>query len=506
VLLVFPYYQYYIDPDAVAYLTISKRYAAGEWAKAINGYWSPWSCWLTAAFIKMQFAPFLAAIIVNTIGATFFLFISQSYFELFDIRKSFQWILCTSIALFLVYAVFKQTFDDLWECFFLLTCVRIMLADSFAVNKLGWISLGIVGALAYFSKAYSFPFFIINTIIINYLLSRTRDEQVREAIIRSLVSIAVMLVCSSPWIYLLYDKYGEWMTSTAGKLNMSWYLVGYPIWKPELGNIIPPVYTDSPYYWEDPYISNGPTPQFWQTPKLFALLIVKCILNFAKFIISLNQISPFTVLIFLAAVGMSISKRFRSYFSSDKIQLMSAAFILFPAGFFIINYESRYIWFMLPISMTIGAVLFQRLFSLTNKYKGLCRAIFLVFASSYLVWPLLDMKQMYKIGADIHDEASILKYAGVKGSFTTIASYSGGKVPDIARLAYFSGCQYYYMPYTSSKDEVLTEMRRHKIKYYFYIPGNEFDDDYQFTDEAGVPFPEAQLFEKSRIKVFLVNP
>ncbi len=46
--LIYPHYQYYIDPDGTAYLTIAQRYANGDYAQAINGYWSPWACWLTA--------------------------------------------------------------------------------------------------------------------------------------------------------------------------------------------------------------------------------------------------------------------------------------------------------------------------------------------------------------------------------------------------------------------------------------------------------------------------
>ena len=49
----YPYCKYYVDPDATAYLTISKLYANGDWLNAVNGYWSPWSCWLTAIFIKL---------------------------------------------------------------------------------------------------------------------------------------------------------------------------------------------------------------------------------------------------------------------------------------------------------------------------------------------------------------------------------------------------------------------------------------------------------------------
>ena len=88
--IIYPNYQYYIDPDGTAYLTISRRYAEGHYVQAINGYWSPWSCWLTALLMKAGIAAIPASVIINTAGATGFLFITQSLFRRFDMIKKLQ--------------------------------------------------------------------------------------------------------------------------------------------------------------------------------------------------------------------------------------------------------------------------------------------------------------------------------------------------------------------------------------------------------------------------------
>ena len=105
---IYPHYQYYIDPDGTAYLTISQRYANGDYARAINGYWSPWSCWLTALLIKGGLAAIPASVVINALGATGFLFISQSFFLKFEIVRKQQWMLNVTLALFLCFAVFHQ--------------------------------------------------------------------------------------------------------------------------------------------------------------------------------------------------------------------------------------------------------------------------------------------------------------------------------------------------------------------------------------------------------------
>ena len=263
VTLLFPFCRFYIDPDGTAYLTISQRYADGDFARAINGYWSPWSCWLTALGIKAGLAAIPASVVVNATGAIGILYITQSFFTKFGLMRRLQFILSSTLAIFLCYAVYKQSFADLWECFFLLCSLRILLIDGYIKRPGLWVLNGVIGVLAYFSKAYAFPFFILNTLCCTFLITAAWQKENRMQWLKaSVTAIIVLLVCSSPWIYLLHDKYGVWMTSTAGKLNASWYLVGHPYWKDGITALLPPLYPDSPYYWEDPYWVNGMTPAF----------------------------------------------------------------------------------------------------------------------------------------------------------------------------------------------------------------------------------------------------
>src|SRR5437868_3970442 len=47
--IVFPYLRYYVNnPDTISYLTIAGKYATGDFAMAVNGYWSPLISWMLA--------------------------------------------------------------------------------------------------------------------------------------------------------------------------------------------------------------------------------------------------------------------------------------------------------------------------------------------------------------------------------------------------------------------------------------------------------------------------
>ncbi|RYE21438.1 MAG: hypothetical protein EOP51_15610 [Sphingobacteriales bacterium] len=504
VAVLYPYCKYYVDPDATAYLTIAQRYADGDITKAINGYWSPFSCWLTAIFIKAGWKAFMGAVVTNTIAAIGFMWVSASLFIRFRIKTYFQFALCLAQAVFLSYAVYQQLFADLWECFFLLLSLRLLLSNEYVHHKWMWVLNGAIGALAFFAKAYSFPFFIAHMAGCGFIIHKGwQRESRRQWIQYSLVSISTMILLSLPWIYLLHDKYGIWMTSTAGRLNTSWYLVGHPYFKESIGHLLPPVYANSPYYWEDPYMANGVTPHFWNSPQLFILQVVKAGYNFLKFIISGSEISAFYLLTWLLAVTMMLSKKTRHLWG-DKSLLLGFSFVLFPLGFIIINYEARYIWYTLPLSMVVGALALQKMLLHIDRQKIIGNIAIALFAFSYVVHPLWDMRSMVNEGRNEYGLSQVLKENNIQGSFASNLNHAP-EVRKAIRLAYFAGCPYYNMPFGADDKELLAEMRRYKVKYYFYWPST-YTDNFAPADEHGQPFKYIEPDEKSSLKIFLINP
>jgi hypothetical protein len=494
--LLYPWYQYYIDPDATAYLTIAKRYATGDYDKAINGYWSPWSIWLTALVMQTGLNAFPAAIIINTLGAIAFLYGSQALAAVLRVKKGIQWLMASTLALFLCYAVYKQTFSDLWMCGFLLIGLRLMLYDNFTTKPLLWILLGITGTLAYFAKQYGFHFFILNTIVCTFFIAGGNRKQWLAI---SATAILVMIAGSLPWLYQLHDKYGAWMTGTAGKLNLSWYLLGHPIWKDGIDVLLPPVYTDSPYYWEDPWWVNGDTPHFYSSFKLFALQVVRVVYNTIKLVQSMGAISAFYAVVWLLGLSMTLSKKIREELSTVQwVALVS--FLIFPLGFLLINFEPRYIWYTLPLSFIIGAWGVQHIQQYVNPL--LQRVIIWVFALSYLVTPMKEMQEMYLDGQDAYDIAQVLQQEDISGSFVTNVN-SGADVHFIERIAYHSGNAYYNMPTAAVQPLLLKDMRRYGVQYFYYLyRGNP--DSFIFRDEQGRPFPV--VYNDGRLQVFEITP
>jgi hypothetical protein len=498
-LLVYPHYQYYIDPDGTAYLTIARRYAEGDLQKAVNGYWSPWGCWLTALSIKVGLAAIPASVVANSLGAVGFLFISQAMFTRCNVLREIQWMLNIALALFLCYAIFWQSFDDLWECFFLLCTVRLMMVKDYKYKPLLWVIGGVFGALAYFAKAYSFPFFILNTLVTTWVICN-HDNRLWLRI--AAISIGCMLLVSLPWILALHHKYGIWTTSTAGPLNTSWYLVGHPYWKEGIDILLPPPYPDSPYYWEDPYFVNGATPHLWNSLSLLGLQVARIGYNALKFIVSMLQLS-----ILLPVVLVVIILFFKLVWKHSRIvvptfpepaHVAGIAFLLFPLGFFLVNFEPRYIWFMIPPGMLLGAVNIRNMRDETLRY-----VLAFIFPITFVVYPMRCATKMFNEGKDEYNTAQQLKQLSIHGSFTTVTA-PGPETQRIERLAYFSGNTLYSIPKINVQPkDILREMRRYHVNYYFvYGPAQQE----KFTDEQGRPFPEITQGKIVGLKVYAVNP
>lgn len=501
VFALYPFYRFYIDTDATAYLAIAQRYADGDILKAVNGYWSPFACWVTAGFIKGGLLPFAAAIVTNTIAAMCFLWISNSFFLLLVTGRPLHWIFSITVGLFLSYAVFKQSFDDLWECFFLLAALRILLSRQFVQRWDLWVWMGICGGFAYYAKAYAFPFFILNTVCCTFLVTKAWEKDNRKTWLRiSGIAVFTMVLMALPWIYMLKQKYGIWMTSTAGTLNLSWYPVGHPYYKVGIQHLLPPVYPDSPSYWEDPWMVNGPAPHFWNTWSLFLRQVARGGYNVFLLVKCLGEISVFLIPTAGLAIAMTFSRKIRAYFEERQF-IVAVSFLLFPAGFLLINFEARYIWYMLLPGMLLCIAGLQ---FITRHSAVRLRYLTLTLALSFLVFPLWDMKILFMEGRQEYEMAERLKQLGIRGSFT--ANVVFGKNDDlerVSRVAYFSGNPYYNMPYLDvPAKELLAELRRYDIKYYFdYHPERDL-----LLDEHGTPFPEVAKGQFAAFRVFLLRP
>jgi hypothetical protein len=499
------YFQYYIDPDAISYLNITQRYIDGDYAHAINAFWSPMGYWLTAVLVKMTGWPlFASAIIVNTIPALGTVLAGQMLFHKFRSSPTERWCFGLMSAFFWAYATYYQSFTDAWQFFFLTVGLLILLHRNFTRSALQWVIIGLVAALSYYGKAYSFYFFPLMILLVSALKLKEEGRfSLKNLFFILLVSVGVMMLCIAPWIYLIHEKYGIWTSSTAGKLNMSWWLVGTQEFKEGVTVLVPPPYKGSLFYFEDPYLLQGRMAHFWDSPKLFIKQILRTGYNFMDWVSSSNRISAFYFFIWLLSILFIFRKN--DIFNTLHKRILVILFLIFPLPYWLLTFNGgRYLWFTIPL-VSIITLYMADAFLFPKLNKRLRQLFTVVFFITFIVAPLQDMKGMFRLGAGDYEMGQQLKTLGItNGSFASNRSYADG-AQTMIRVAWFSQNAWYCHTLNHfTTEEILRDAHRYQVKYYFYFYDGT-GSDYQLKDAGGKELPELTHNSVPGLKVYRID-
>jgi hypothetical protein len=497
--LSYPYYRYFVDPDAVAYLTIAKRTAAGDYWRLVNALWSPLHPTMVALCVKGGMDALLAAQLTNAGACVLILIASYGLFRRFRVSRDVGVFLLPALAFFLTYALYMQLFCDLWQVALLLLYLSLITSEQFIRKPLYWIACGLLMALAAYAKVYSFYFLLLHFPLALWRIKR-RDGLTAFPVKAYLTAFLFQLLLLTPWIGLMHQKYGGWDLSKSGALNTSWTLNGHKSPKPNIGALIPPPYPNSPYTWEDPYLTEATLHTRFESLAMIKSQIGHSIQSALQGIEAAGQISPFLLITLLGTAVAMFSKRGRILFSENQRILLLAAAIM-PVGYLLLHFEARYIWLLLFIGMIFGAFWLER-FRPYILSRRLFAVTVLVFAASFMVWPLHGMKVLFRSGEDMRAQALALRSIGINGSFTTNDNPSRSGL-----LAYWMDGNYYTpVRENLTHEEVLSEMRRYHIKYYLFYNSKMDATLSQLPDEAGQPFPEVSGGKIPGVRVFLVTP
>jgi hypothetical protein len=296
----------------------------------------------------------------------------------------------------------------------------------------------------------------------------------------------------------MHAKYGFWSLSKSGALNTSWTLVGHKTLRTDIHALIPPPYSNSPYTWEDPFLAEGKLHSRFESFAMMKSQAGHSIQAVLQGIEAAGQISAFLLLIFLAT-GCAMILR-RGDFSSKEKVLFAAAAIM-PLGYLLLHFEARYIWLLLPLGMLFGARWLQGLAPFFRAQKRIFSIAAWLFAASFVAYPLYDMKALFRVGEDTYQLAQQMRTLNLRGSFTSNEHPSRAGL-----LAYWLECNY-YTPASANlgHDEVLADMRRYRVQYYFQVRDGLDATEPVLRDEQGRPFPRVDSNRLGAMSVFLVS-
>jgi hypothetical protein len=497
-MVIYPYYQYRIVSDDISYLTIARRYLAGDYHTAINGYWSPLNIWLLVALVKgTGWSLLLASYILNCVSFAGLLAMcirlamrfTQHVFELAGLGFCLAFFWAANIPV--------THFADALNSFLLLACLLILLNKSFLQKPALWILFGFTGAIAYFSKAYSFYILPLTTAVLVFMFLKNESSfTVKKWLTILCVCTGSMILFSFPWIMILHNKYGFWGVSSAGGINTNWAIYGTMYFSERYSIVVPPAYPDGLSCWEDPWINKGKMISAFGSPSLFLKQVYRAGVNVLQWFKVTGEFSPFYFPVWLLSIIYLVRKKITNY-NRNKAALM-LAFVVFPVGYLMLSFGTRYLWFTVPLVMITGLFFFRNYF-LPLLQPKMYRLLLVIYFISWWPGAIQEMKVTLNEGKEDYQIAQLMEQNGIKGSFigNDYTNYQNH-----FRVSWFTGNPFYmYFGNRYSTAQLLAEAKRLKVKYYFYYY-NGANNDYKLLDDSGKPFTEVAAGKLPGIKVF----
>lgn len=464
-ILLYPFYRYVFDADAIGYLMVARRFAAGDWYNAINGYWSPLHSWLAVPFIKAGMNEFVTFRILNAaIGAGILLFMHRLLNRM-SLSEDIQIMaLLISVPVIISFCYYEVAADVLL-CMLLLAYVDIITSPGFFESPRLNILAGVIACMAYLAKTYALAFVIVHFTIVQLLYYRNAGKKNGAGIVvrNLMLGCGVCLLLAMPWAYVLYRKYHFFTWGYAGKLNFSWQLT--PPEERMRAIFMQPVNASSPAGWEDPIsFTTGKIYHSFSSWPIF-LKQVKLIFHNSK-----ETIKCFSELSFLSiAIMMSLLiYLFRNYALLPA--LLFITILLLPLGYLTLLMETRFIWTANLLLLIAGAWLLQHLLQKMNLMRWQRITAWSIFFTSFLVYPADALQDHWLGDKDVFEMAQSFRRHGITGKFVGLNQQGY-----MEKAAYLSGTHYYGTSFVHSEEEILAETRREQIHHMVYMYSDRHD-------------------------------
>ncbi len=343
------YYGRLFPSDAVSYLSIAEKYAAGNIGTAVNTYWSPMVSWLIALQIKLGVPAISAFHIIKFFSGLLLIFFAGKIIRLY------QWPVWAHLAGNMIIAAWAAYFTlhylspDVLMAAGLLIYLYLVLSGKWLQRP--WLT-GLLGATLYFTKAFGFYFFATHLLLYICWKLMADKKHLLHIIRKWLMVAAVFLLVSMAWMAALHHRYGQWIISSAGNYNHSLMQYGNGSVQPVLHSGLLPL-PDSLAYnsWEEiTLVHHYADWKPWQSKPYF-LLQLKVIRNNSWYILQhLYGANRFSWLAIAAAFLITVFYVYKKIFHKNylinirKTAHVSVFVMLYCFGYAVAGVDERYLY------------------------------------------------------------------------------------------------------------------------------------------------------------------
>jgi hypothetical protein len=472
--------------DSTIYLDIAEKYLNGDFANAVNGYWGPMFSWLLIPFLYFGASKLFAINALNLIVGIFTVVGVWALSLRFEISEKIRSVVLISLLPVILFVSTVELHDFLL-LLFLVYYLGIIFNNGYPGRIYNGMLCGILGAVAYFTKSYAFPFFVFHFLFMNiahFIKSETKERK-RNVLRNAIAGIVLFSIISGAWIAVLSNKYGHFTISNMGKANFSGMAPGLPDTGLELGNpmfyegFFPPSNKTAFSAWEDPSVMLS-TLTLWNPVENISYLkhflknisknVTECIRIFGSF-------SRLSYVIIVAYILILIDQLFNKQILRADMLYSFITLLLFTGGYMPFHLELRYLWIDNILLLLMGGyvltILFQNAFFKNNLRKNI---IIIFFAVSFILTPLKSFVQAGhdNLSQKMYDLSQILKDKyDIQGNIASNREWECIPVHDswhkTFRLAYQLNSKYYGQAKLDINDsELENEFKKYNIDYYFF--------------------------------------
>ncbi|MBI4698019.1 MAG: glycosyltransferase family 39 protein [Nitrospirae bacterium] len=508
------------------YINIAEKYLRGEFNDAINGYWGPLLSWLIIPFLYFGsshvFAINTLDLIVGLLIITGVWFLSQR----FEITEKMKSVILVAVLPVVLFILLIELFDALLLCL-LIYYLGIIFKNEYPCKIRYAVFCGILGALSYFTKSFAFPFFIVHFIFFNiaHYMRNTIKEDKQKVLRNAVIGMAIFLIISSPWIFMISKKYDHFTISNMGKGNFANKAPGTPQTGYEFGGpafhegfFAPPNKT-AISAWEDlSYIWEGR--KSWSplnSADNFIYFTKHCLKNIIDSLLIYQTYSRLSAAIVIAYILLLIVKPFSRQILRGDMLYPFFTLVLYTGGLVPFHFEVRYLWIANILLLLMGGYTVDLLFKSDFFNSNLRKNVLIVFfALSFMVTPLKSFIQAGKdnINKDMHVLGTTLKNKyNFKGNIASNKELQQVFVNDswhkTFRIAYWLNSKYFGQARQGIRDEELeSEFKKYDIDYYFFWGASESIPGflYQYEEITGDDVPDLKIFSLKKRHIGLNNP
>lgn len=461
------FFQYNVGGDGTSYISIAHHYATGNWQDAVNGYWSPLYSWLIAPFLTYGFDPFQAVLIAKILSLIigFFTIIGvsrlASTFQLDgQVKKA---VLISSVPITLFFAISRVTSDLLVVCL-LVYYFTIIFNPRYPDKWFNGVLCGLIGAAAYLSKSYIFPFFVVHFLCFNliyyYKLLKTKKK---HYILKNFVlGFSLFFIISGLWVGTISQEYNKLTIGTATDYNHK--IVGpqyqaHPVYF--LGLLKPPN-NNAISIWEDPStieLDDWNPLESWENFQFQLKLLWKNICKEIAFIEYFSLLSVIIVIVSLFLIFTTKSKKTR-----ENLVYLLITILIYSAGYCLIFVEQRYLWPVCILLLLLGFYLIDSTYK-NRIFNSNSRNVFLiVLMVSFMVMPTYGLISYVSTDYEVSTLSKTLKNNyKIHGNIASNDNWAGTLC-----ISYYLEAKYFGLTKQTDNFTYLeNELKANDIDYYF---------------------------------------